>query len=271
MAARLSANGSAYRLAGPADAPLLALIHGLGLNRGVWDGFIAPLSRRYRVLAYDLYGHGESAPPPGPATLALYAGQLRELLDELAIARCLAVGFSLGGMINRRLAMDSPGRVDALAILNSPHERDPALQRRVEQQARDSRAGPAATLDAAIERWFTADFIRAQPAVIERVRGWVLANDTHSYAEARLVLATGVTELIRPPPPLALPALVMTCADDSGSTPAMSAAIAAEIDGAELIVVPGLRHLGLLERPALFAGPILEFAARIYPRQRAGN
>ena len=63
----------------------------------------------------------------------------------------------------------------------------------------------------------------------------------------------------------------MTCADDSGSTPAMSAAIAAEIDGAELIVVPGLRHLGLLERPALFAGPILEFAARIYPRQRAGN
>ena len=67
---------------------------------------------------------------------------------------------------------------------------------------------------------------------IQQVRGWVLANDAELYAQAREVLAFGVIELIRPQPPLRKPTLVMTCENDSGSTPAMSYAIAAEISGA---------------------------------------
>ena len=51
----------------------------------------------------------------------------------------------------------------------------------------------------------------------------------------------------------------MTCENDSGSTPAMSHAIAAEIAGAEVQIVPTLQHLGLMEQPDLFSGPILEF------------
>jgi pimeloyl-ACP methyl ester carboxylesterase len=76
------------------------------------------------------------------------------------------------------------------------------------------------------------------------------------------VLAAGVTELIRPVPPITHPTLVMTCENDTGSTPAMSHAIASEIAGAETIIVPGLQHLGLLERPELFTGPTKDFLAR---------
>ena len=73
-----------------------------------------------------------------------------------------------------------------------------------------------------------------------------------SYAAHRRVLAEGVRELIRPDPPLTHPALVMTCENDSGSTPAMSRRSPAEIDGADVVIVPGLQHLGLIERPELF-------------------
>jgi pimeloyl-ACP methyl ester carboxylesterase len=255
-----SDNGSRYDLLGAEDAEVVVLIHGLGLNRQVWRDLVPSLSRRYRVLNYDLYGHGDSPPPPEKPSLALFSQQLVELLDELGIERCALVGFSLGGMINRRLAMDHPERVSALVILNSPHERGPEAQKLVEQRALDSATGgPGATLDATIERWFTPAFREANGEYIDEVRGWVLANDPEIYAQCRQVLAFGVIELIRPRPPIVLPALVMTCERDSGSTPAMSRAIAAEIDGAKVVIVPQLQHMGLVETPAFFVGAITAF------------
>lgn len=255
-----SRNGSVYELSGPEDAPVLALVHGLGLNRQVWESHVSRLQHRYRILNYDLYGHGESVSPPRKPSLTLFSEQLLELLDELGIERCSIVGFSLGGMINRRFAMDHPERLRALVILNSPHERDPDAQHLVEQRALDSAAGgPGATLDATIERWFTSAFIAGHPDYIETVRGWVLANDAEDYALSRQVLAFGVLELIRPEPPISHPTLVMTCEYDSGSTPAMSQAIAAEIDAAQVVIVPGLQHMGLVENPSFFVTEISEF------------
>jgi pimeloyl-ACP methyl ester carboxylesterase len=264
MTAELSRNGSRYQLTGPRDARVVVLIHGLGLNRQIWEAHRARLAQRYRVLDYDLYGHGESAPPPAKPSLSLFSQQLLGLLDELAIERCALIGFSLGGMINRRLAMDHPQRVSALAILNSPHERDPEAQRRAELQALDSAAGgPGATLDAAIERWFTPEFRDHREDYIERVRAWVLANDAEVYALCRQVLAFGVLELVRPQPAISLPTLVMTCEHDSGSTPQMSLAIASEIEGAEVVIVPQLQHMGLVENAPFFVNAIAEFLESI--------
>lgn len=260
---QITGDGTVYELAGPEGAPVLVLIHGLGLTRATWEGHLPALAPRYRVLSYDLYGHGQSAPPPEIPSLRLFSEQLRALLDTLRIDRCAVVGFSLGGMINRRFAIDHAGRVAALGIFNSPHERGPQAQALVEERAAATEAGgPGATLDATIARWFTPAFREARPDVIARVRGWVLANDPAIYAQCRQVLARGVVELIRPDPPITVPALVMTCENDSGSTPAMSRAIAGEIAGAECEIVPGLQHMGLVERPALFTGPLLRFLDR---------
>lgn len=261
-------DGTVYDLLGPADAPVIALIHGLGLTRATWDGHLAALSARYRVVNYDLAGHGESAVPQGEITLSTFSEQLRELMDHLGIASVAAVGFSLGGMINRRLAMDHPGRVWALGILNSPHDRGPEGQALVEQRARDTDAGGiAATIEATLARWFTEEYRAAHPEAVDRVRQGVLANDPDTYTKCRWVLANGVVELIRPDPPITTPALVMTCAHDSGSTPAMSHAIASEIPGAETIIVPGLQHMGLVERPEAFTVPVLDFLDRHAPAQ----
>ncbi|HEY5739237.1 MAG TPA: alpha/beta hydrolase, partial [Gammaproteobacteria bacterium] len=102
-----------------------------------------------------------------------------------------------------------------------------------------------------------------ETASIERVRGWVLANDPPVYALCRRVLAFGVTELVRPEPPIRVPTLVMTCEHDSGSTSEMSQTIAGEIDGAQVIIVPGLRHMGLVENPRFFVTAIDEFLETI--------
>ena len=257
------AEGTAYDLAGPADAPVVVLIHGLGLTRRTWDDFIPDLARSYRVLCYDLCGHGESGLPAQKPSLTVLADQLRTLLDHLDIDAAVLVGFSLGGMINRRFAMENPERVTALAILNSPHERTAEAQRLVEERAAATAVGgPAATIEQTLARWFTPVFRRRDTGKVDWVRNTVLANDTDNYTHHRQVLASGVPELIRPDPPIEKPALVMTCENDTGSTPAMTQAIASEIAGAEVLVIPDLQHLGLLERPELFIIPLLSFLKR---------
>lgn len=252
-------DGTSWDLNGPERAPAVVLIHGLGLHRGMWAPYLDRLARDYRVLCYDLYGHGQSGPPPSRPDLTVYSEQLRALMDAHDIDRAHVIGFSLGGMINRRFSIDHHSRVRSLVILASPHERDPEQQRLVEERAADSAAGPARTLDAAILRWFTPGFIRRNPDYIEHIRRWVMANDPRTFAECRQVLAHGVKELIRPDPPIAHPALVMTAEHDSGSTPAMARAIAAEIPGAQCVIVSDRQHMALVEDVDAFLDPILTF------------
>ena len=256
----ISHRGTAYDLVGPEDAPTVVLIHGIGLTRRIWDSYVPILAQRFRVLIYDLCGHGESGLPERVPDLTVLSEQLRELLDELHIHQCACVGFSLGGMINRRFAMDHPDRVSALVILNSPHERSLEGQRLVEKRAATTAVeGIGATINTTLERWFTPTFMQKTPSVVAWVRETLLANDIVNFAQHRQVLASGVTELIRPLPAIAAPTLVITCENDTGSTPEMSHAIAVEIPGARAVIIPNLQHLGLLEEPEMFSDQILKF------------
>ena len=261
----VSQAGTAYDLTGPEGAPVIAMIHGLGLTRAAtYREMIPMLADRYRVLSYDLCGHGETALPDDEPSLTVLSEQLIALMDELGIEKAALVGFSLGGMINRRVVMDHPDRVSALCILNSPHERGEDQQKLVEERARDTSAGgPGATIDATLARWFTPAFCAARPDVLDEVRAVVMANHHKNYAKHRFVLAVGVVELIRPEPRITHPTLVITCENDSGQPPAMSHAIASEIEGAEVIILPELQHMGLVERPDLFAEPVKAFLGRV--------
>ncbi len=256
-------DGTAFELHGPADGDAVVLIHGLGLCRRLWDPTLGSLTGRYQVITYDLYGHGESVPPAGTASLRLYGDQIAGLLDHVGIERAHVVGFSIGGMINRRFALDHGERLRSLVILNSPHDRGEHGQQAVEERAKTVREqGAMSTMDAALVRWFTPGHLEKHPEHETAVRTWRDQVDPEGYAQATWVLAHGVRELIRPTPPVASPTLVMTGEHDTGSTPAMAYAIADEIDGAETIIVDRLQHLGLLEVPELFMRPIADFLER---------
>lgn len=257
-----ASDGTVFQVTGPATAPVVVLIHGLGLARGIWDP-LHPCLRNYRVICYDLYGHGDSDPVPETATLSLFAGQVARLMDSIGADRAHIVGFSIGGMINRRFAIDHPDRVQSLAILNSPHDRGHHGQAQVEARAAQVRnAGGLSTLPDALKRWFTPEYLvtGAGPA---QVTHWRQGVDPESYAQTAWVLAHGVRELIAPKPAISVPALVMTCENDTGSTPEHARAIAAEIPGATCLIVPRLQHLGLMEDPDSFGVPLINFLGKV--------
>ena len=243
-------DGTIYDLADPPGAPVVVLVHGLGLNRACWQWTLPALQDRYRVLSYDLYGHGESAVPPAPPSLSLFSAQLAALLDHCGITAASIAGFSLGGMIARRFAQDLPERATSLIILHSPHTRSDdaqsAILKRVEQARFD---GPQSTVEAALERWFTSSFRTAHPDRVDIVRGWVTANDKTIYHTIYRVLADGIDEIVAPDLPITCPALVITGDEDFGNGPEMTHAIAAEIAGARAMILPGLRHMALAEDP----------------------
>jgi len=265
MAAKASKakDGTSCRLydSGKTGMPVL-LIHGLGLNQDMWAAQIDALAEYGPVITYDLYGHGASPPPPETPSLSLFADQAIKVADEFGYPRIIVAGFSLGGMIARRIAMDAPQILSGLAVLHSPHQRTinehNAIQQRVYQAEEH---GPQATVDAAIERWFSEDFRAKAPAVMDQVKNWVMANDRAIYPPIYQVLVDGVDELISPTPPIAMPTLVMTGDEDFGNHPAMSAAIAGEIKGAELVVLKGLRHMAMMEAPEIFNDHLIRFIA----------
>ena len=255
-----SFDGTALAEYGDPSAPALVLIHGLGLNQSAWRWQIARLSKSHHVITYDLFGHGHSTNPPKTPCLALFCKQLLGVLDHCKCPKANLVGFSLGGMIVRKFAQDYPNRVDKMVILHSPHRRTNAAQKaildRVEQARTD---GPSATVEAALERWFTAPFRKNNPEMMDLVRGWVMANKTDVYHTIYQVLADGIDEIIAPDPAIECPTLVITGEEDYGNGPEMTHAIAAEIPGAKSIILKGLRHMALAEDPDAISRPIVEF------------
>jgi pimeloyl-ACP methyl ester carboxylesterase len=106
--------------AGPAKAPTLLLVHGLGQNGFTdWLPVIPQLALRYRVLALDLPGFGYSASPPGKYSPRNYARVLSALLARHANGPAIVIGHSLGGAVALRLAADHPQQVSKLVLVNA--------------------------------------------------------------------------------------------------------------------------------------------------------
>jgi pimeloyl-ACP methyl ester carboxylesterase len=107
----------AYQDEGTGDA--LLLIHGMAGSSEAWRAVIPQLSRRYRVIAPDLLGHGQSAKPRGDYSLGAFAVWLRDLLDELDISRATVVGQSLGGGVAMQFVYQHPDRCERLILISS--------------------------------------------------------------------------------------------------------------------------------------------------------
>jgi pimeloyl-ACP methyl ester carboxylesterase len=253
-----NADGTAYSVVG-SGAPLV-LVHGLGMHRGMWMWQVPDLAERFTVITYDLLGHAESRNPPENCTLSDFSDQLAALCHALDLRGIALAGFSLGGMIVRSFTLAHPDRVNALAILHSAHNRTSeeraTIMVRVHQAAE---TGPSATVDAALQRWFSDNFRAANPDVMGTVRDAIMANDPAVYPSIYRVLAQGDEELATAITAIQCPTLVMTGSEDYGNSADMSRRMAASIPGAECVILPGLRHMALAEDPVAFNMALISF------------
>jgi pimeloyl-ACP methyl ester carboxylesterase len=240
------------------NGPPLLLIHGVGARLDNWDGAAAVLARNFKVVRYDLRGHGQSSKVPGPYSLDLFADDAVALLDHLGVAQAHIAGHSLGGMIAVTLGVRHPQRVERLAVLSAAAGRTDEERRKVMERIALIAAGiPGDHFRNSLARWFTDEFRAANPDLMEQYAARNKENDPACYAAAYTVLATG--EIGPDLPRVAAPTLVVTGEHDLGSNPRMSRFIHEGIAGSTLRILPRLRHSILIEAPRTVAGLIEPF------------
>jgi pimeloyl-ACP methyl ester carboxylesterase len=97
----------------------LVLIHGLGSSSRDWEYQLEYFASSYKVLIYDVRGHGQSDKPPGPYGVPIFTQDLAELMKALDISAAHICGISMGGMIAFQMGVDYPEMVKTLTIVNS--------------------------------------------------------------------------------------------------------------------------------------------------------
>jgi 3-oxoadipate enol-lactonase len=119
---RIDVGGHAlrYELCGVGET--VTLVHGLASSMATWDRHVASLAARFRVLRFDLRGHGGSDSPPGPWTIAEIAEDIGKLLDALGIARTVLVGHSGGGVLALAFALAHQERIASLLVASAASE-----------------------------------------------------------------------------------------------------------------------------------------------------
>ncbi|HEV7346606.1 MAG TPA: 3-oxoadipate enol-lactonase [Devosia sp.] len=245
-----------YRLAGPADAPVLALANSLGTDARIWDGVIASLSARYRILSYDKRGHGLSGTPPGDYGLDDHVDDLLGLLDHLGIARLALAGVSVGGLIAQGLALRAPERLAALVLCDTaPRVGDAAgWNTRIETVRKE---GLAAIADGVMERWFSPGFQQQRPEELAGWRNLFLRSDPAGYAATCATLRD--TDLTGRTGAIAAPTLVVAGEADRATPVELVRTCADAIAGARFEVMPGVGHIPSIEQPAALAALIEAF------------
>jgi len=233
-------------LAGPTDAPVLVLGNSLGTSSTVWDSQMQRFGDDFRVLRYELPGHGGSAAWPGPYVIDDLGAGVLALLDARGIERAAYCGISLGGMIGMWLAARVPDRIVALGLVCTSAHLPPAAawQARADQVRS---AGLASISGQVVGRWFTPAFAAGAPEVVDAYRRGLERTDPEGYASCcEAIAATDLRGGLRA---ITARTLVLAGADDPATPPEHGAAIAAGIGGARLEVVAGAAHLANVQAP----------------------
>lgn len=110
-----------YEISGD-GVPAVVLTHGLGAGSAIWAEQAAALAQRCRVIAWDLRGHGRSAPAPGPCAIADLAADLAAVLDHAGVPHAVIVGHSAGGVVAMQFALDHPKRTAGLVLVGTASE-----------------------------------------------------------------------------------------------------------------------------------------------------
>ncbi len=276
----LELNGDrvAYRDTG--QGPAVLLIHGIGGSSSTWEALLPHLSARYRVIAPDLLGHGQSDKPRGDYSLGAFAVWLRDLLDQLGVARVTLVGHSLGGGVAMQFAHQHPDYCERLVLISSGGL-GPEL-------------GRSLRLLSAPGAEFLLPVIAAPPVVAlgERTRSWLAARGLTSpeageawnaYASLSdpqtrkaflrtlrsVVDAQGqaVSALNRLHFTLGLPTLLIWGDQDRLIPSTHAEAAHAALPGSRLAILPAVGHFPHVEAPLAVADTLDDFIAGTQPWQ----
>jgi 3-oxoadipate enol-lactonase len=254
MKAKVNGTELYYELHGSEGAPWLIFSHSLACTVRMWDPQIAAFKDRYRILAYDMRGHGQSAAPAGPYTLDMLADDVLALMRELKIDRACYVGLSIGGMIGQHLALKEPKRFEKMVLADTGHTQTPETIKQWEERIRIAQAqGMKPLVAGTMERWFTPAF-RDRPQA-QRIAELIAATPVAGYVGCgQAIMKLNTTGRLKD---IKLPVLAITGEADAAA--GGTKYIGEHLPGAKFVNIPQAAHIANIEQPEKFNQALREF------------
>ena len=235
------------------EGPAVLLSHGYSATSDMWRGQIEPFSRRYKLITWDMRGHGRSDYPEDPAAYseAQTVADMAAILDAVGEQRAVIGGLSLGGYMSLAFHLAHPQRTRALLIIDT---------------------GPGYKSDAARDGWNESaekTAVRYETRGVGGLESGSVEMRTARHRDAtglvraaRGMLAQRDARVINSLPDIAAPALVVVGSEDK---PFMAASdyMAAKIPGAAKVVIPGAGHAANIDQPEAFNEAVLGFLDRL--------
>lgn len=242
-----------HELAGQHDAPCIVFSTSLGARMQMWQPQMQVLTQHFRVLRYDMRGHGASPSPAGPYSIADLGNDVLQLLDHYSIRSAHFCGISLGGVIGQWLGIHASDRIQKLILCNTAAKvgTDEGWQKRIAEVRTN---GMASIADAVISRWFTAPFAASHPQVLASIREGMLASNVEGYAACCEALRT--SDLRNEVATITAPTLVIAGDQDAVCTTADSQFLQSQIPNSQQQTLPAA-HLSNIEAAEQFTQSLL--------------
>ncbi|HEY2903242.1 MAG TPA: alpha/beta fold hydrolase [Polyangia bacterium] len=246
--------------------PWVVLSHSLACAWQMWTPQIAALTARYRVLALDTRGHGQSAASPAPYTFDRLADDVAAIVQSLRIERPHFVGLSLGGMIGQTYALRFPGALASLILADTASRWPASAHATFVQRAQTALTeGMEPLVQPTLGRWFTPAFQQSHPDEVARVGAMIRATPPMGFAGCAAAVPTiNTTDRLQE---VTCPVLIIVGKDDGGTPPAMAREIHDHVPGSRLVILENASHLSNIEQAAAFNAALLPFLAAASERR----
>jgi 3-oxoadipate enol-lactonase len=249
-----------YEIHGKEGAPWLVLSHSLASSVRMWDPQIEAFKDRYRILAYDMRGHGQTTAPAGPYSLEMLADDVLGLIKFLKIQKARYCGLSIGGMIGQTIALRGPGPFACMVLADTTHTQNADALKQWEDRIRIAQAqGMAALVESTLERWFTEPYRKKNSPDFQKIRRLIETTPVAGYVGCgQAIMKLNTTARLKE---IRLPVLAITGEQDGAAQGTRT--IGETVPGAKFIGIPQAAHIANVEQPEAFNRALREFLSSL--------
>ena len=250
---------------GPDNAPTIIFIHGFPLNKTMWDKQVELLKTDFRVITYDIRGHGESDAGNDPFSIDLLVSDLIGFMNVLEIDKASICGLSMGGYIALNAIENYPERFEAMVLcdtncISDPHE---VKEKRMATVENIIKEGVDKYAIASIPNLFAPESLKLKVTEVASVKNMILNTSELVLCSTLLALASR-QETCSKLTDINIPVLILVGDKDIITPPAAAKNMHDKIENSTLEVIEHAGHLSNLENPELFNHHLIKFFELVF-------
>ena len=235
------------------NGELVLFLHGIRGNRRNWNGQVEFFAKRYKAVAWDARGYGDSDDYDGPLQFEYFTGDVLRVAEHFKVQKIHLVGLSMGGRIARNVALRAPERIQSLVLISTNPGFDSMSPESVKRFVTERRSRTPQTLQQLLGS-------KANRSAYEELLDSV--SRIHEVSYQKTLEASVAQDRAAPLEQIRVPTLVIAGEEDTVYPPELAREMARRIPGAELLMLERTGHLANLEQPERFNQVVFDFLSR---------